>query len=258
MSRHDPEVVGDQEHREVPLAPQPIEQLEDLHRDRCVERGRRLVGQQHLRPPRQRDRDAGALAQSARKSVRVLLERPHGVRQRHLGQEVQGPAAGGRARHRFVEADGLDDLRSDRQDRIEGGRRLLEHHGDLAAPNGAPVAIRQGRDLAPGETHPSAHARAVGREPEDGPHELGLSAAALAHHRQRPPRRERERHAVHRGIQEAVGGKLDAQLLHREERRRSCREGRGERHHGLRTSDVFSQGFFRTASSSFTRRTTSR
>ena len=57
VPRDDAEVVGDEEDRQVPLAPQAVEQLEDLARDRRVERRRRLVGNQHLRVRRQGDRE---------------------------------------------------------------------------------------------------------------------------------------------------------------------------------------------------------
>ena len=43
----DAEVVGDQDHRQAPLAVELLEQAQDLRLDRDVERGGRLVGDQH-------------------------------------------------------------------------------------------------------------------------------------------------------------------------------------------------------------------
>ena len=68
----DAEVVGDEDHRHEALALLVFEQVEHLRLHGDVERGGGLVGEEELRAARERDRDAHALAQSARQLVRVL------------------------------------------------------------------------------------------------------------------------------------------------------------------------------------------
>ena len=60
---------------ELVLSPQPVEQAEDPGLDGHVERGRRLVGDQQLRPAGERDRDRDPLAHPARELVRVRVQR---------------------------------------------------------------------------------------------------------------------------------------------------------------------------------------
>ena len=59
--------------RQPELALQVAQQVEDLRLDRDVERGDRLVGDDHLRLQRERARDADALALAARELVRVAV-----------------------------------------------------------------------------------------------------------------------------------------------------------------------------------------
>src|SRR5262245_36190838 len=64
---HHAEIVGDQDHRRAKLALQIEDNLEDLRLDGDVERGRRLVGNQHLRVAGERHCDHRALAHAAGK-----------------------------------------------------------------------------------------------------------------------------------------------------------------------------------------------
>ena len=76
----DREVVRDEEVREPELVLELDEQVDDLRLDRDVERGDRLVEDQHLRVQRERAGDADPLALAARelvrKAVRVLGAEP--------------------------------------------------------------------------------------------------------------------------------------------------------------------------------------
>ena len=62
----DAEVVGDQKQRKLEARFQIAQQVENLRLDRDVERGRRLVGDEERRVAGERERDEGALAQTAR------------------------------------------------------------------------------------------------------------------------------------------------------------------------------------------------
>jgi peptide/nickel transport system ATP-binding protein len=59
------EIVRDQDHADVEVALHLVDQLEDLRLHRHVERGRRLVGDQHVGVVHERHRDHRALAHSA-------------------------------------------------------------------------------------------------------------------------------------------------------------------------------------------------
>ena len=63
--QRDPEVVRDEQVGEVPLALEPVEQVEHLRLDRDVERGDRLVEDQHPGVGRERPRDGDALPLAA-------------------------------------------------------------------------------------------------------------------------------------------------------------------------------------------------
>ena len=81
------EVVRDQDRRGVGVSSCAFfSDLEDLRLDRDVERRRRLVGDQHVGPVRDRHRDHRALAHAARELVRVLpVARCRGSGRRRVG-----------------------------------------------------------------------------------------------------------------------------------------------------------------------------
>src|SRR2546422_791961 len=70
--RHHAEVVRDQDHREVELPLEALEEFEDLRLDHDVERGHRLVRDHDPRVAREGHRDHHALPHAAGELVRVL------------------------------------------------------------------------------------------------------------------------------------------------------------------------------------------
>ena len=70
--RDDAEVVRDEDHAHVELLLDPLDELEDLRLHGDVERGRRLIGDQHRRPVHERHRDHRALAHAAGELVREV------------------------------------------------------------------------------------------------------------------------------------------------------------------------------------------
>ena len=68
----DGQVVGDQDHRHAVALLQLLDQVEDLRLDGDVERGRRLVGDQHVGTVGERHGDHDALALAAGELVRIL------------------------------------------------------------------------------------------------------------------------------------------------------------------------------------------
>jgi hypothetical protein len=75
--------VGDEDERRARLAPQVAQQVQHLALHGDVERGGGLVGDQHVGPERERERDHHALPHPARKLVRELVEPPRGLGQAH-------------------------------------------------------------------------------------------------------------------------------------------------------------------------------
>ena len=74
LRRH-PQIVRDEEHRELEPLAHVRQQVEHLRLDRDVERGHRLVRDQHVGLQGERAGDADALALAARELVRVAPER---------------------------------------------------------------------------------------------------------------------------------------------------------------------------------------
>ena len=77
------------------LAPEALEQRDDLRLHRDVERGRRLVGDDELGLGAERERDDDALAHAAGELVRVAVDAPLRRRDADLGQELDGAPARG-------------------------------------------------------------------------------------------------------------------------------------------------------------------
>ena len=69
----DAEIVGDEEIRQLELVLELLEQVDHLRLDRDVERRHRLVGDDQLRPQRERARDADPLALAAGELVREAV-----------------------------------------------------------------------------------------------------------------------------------------------------------------------------------------
>ena len=123
------EVVADEQIGEAELAPELVEQVEDLRLHGDVERGGRLVADHDARPQHERARDGDALALPAGE----LLGEPR----RHLRREAD---AGEHLRHALAPLRGRDALRGERQGddvgdavaRVERGIRVLEHRLDHA------------------------------------------------------------------------------------------------------------------------------
>ena len=149
---HHAEIVRDQQDRGAELALEVAHQLEDLRLDRDVERGGRLVGDQQLRPQRQRHRDHHALLEARRRARadRRRSGRPGpGCRTCSNSSTVRRRACARESA--LVQPDRLDHLRADRQHGIEARHRLLEDHRRFAAAHAAQLRDRQREHVAPGD-----------------------------------------------------------------------------------------------------------
>jgi hypothetical protein len=211
--------VRDEDHRGAELPLKLAHELQDLRLDGDVEGGRRLVGDQDLRPAGERHADHHALAHAAREFVRVLpqparrIGDPHRVE--HVAREPQRLAVAGA----LVDADGLAHLRADRHDRVEGGHRLLEDHRDVAAADPAHRGFGQRHEVAAVEQdapagEPEARLR---QEPHDGERGDRLAGSRFARDAQGLAGAERERDAFEDRARPLGRARLDPQVLDRQD-----------------------------------------
>ena len=128
-------IMRDEDHRHAQFGLQLADGVEDLRLNGHVQRGRRLIRDQKLRPARQRHRDHHALQHPARQLVWML---PHHVRRMgnaNFFKHLQRNRLGLLPFHGPVHQDGFHDLVADAEHRVERGHRFLKDHRDLGAPD---------------------------------------------------------------------------------------------------------------------------
>ena len=124
------------------LVLQLAQQVEDLRLHRDVEPGGRLVGHEQPRRAGQGDGDHDALAHAARELGRVGLVALDGRGDADLHQEREGRLLGLVLGQLEVDPQRLHDLVADALDRVERRHGVLEHHGDVRAPQLAQLVVR--------------------------------------------------------------------------------------------------------------------
>ena len=112
-------VVGDQHDGGAVLAPEPLQERDDLRLHRDVERGRRLVGDDQLGLGAERERDHDALAHAAGELVRIAVDAPLRRRDADLGEELDRAPRAPRGREPGMGPDRLDELLADAVERVE-------------------------------------------------------------------------------------------------------------------------------------------
>jgi len=216
----DAEIVGDDHDSHAEFGLQPLEEIEDLCLDRDVERGRGLVGQEHFRVAGEGDGDHHPLPHAARELVRVGVEPLGRCWNSDLGEELDGPSARRPPTEPLVPPERLGDLVADREDRVQGGRRLLEDHRDRGPADALQFPLGQAEEIAPLEQHSAAGdpPRRLRHEAEDRKCGHALAAARLADDAQHFSRVEVEGHAVDRNEAPPFGRQLRREVPHRENR----------------------------------------
>ena len=157
-----------------------LEHLQDLGLDRDVERGRRLVGDDHVGVVGDGHGDHHALPHAAGELVRER-PRPH----RRVGdadqvEQFHGARPGGGLADIAVRGDGLGDLVTDRVDRRQGRERVLEDHGDPVAADLRPLLVAAPEQLLALERRRSAHAGRARQQAHHGHRADRLARAGLA------------------------------------------------------------------------------
>ena len=218
--RDELEIVRDEDQAHAALGDELVENAQHLHRDRHVERRGRLVGDEQVGIGHQHHGDHGALAHAARHLVRI--EREDALRIAHLHglQHGERLVAGLAAAGLGMGLIGLDDLLADGHDRVQRIFRVLHHHADAPAAQGAQRALRGGEQVDPVEGEALGRHLAGGRgEAENGAARLRLAGARLAHDAE-PLAAELEGHAAHRFHDAGAQVEADAQVFDVEKRLR--------------------------------------
>ena len=148
----DGQVVGDEDHRHAVLGLEVLDQVEDLGLHGDVERGGRLVGDQHVGAVGERHGDHHALALAAGELVRILAQPRRRLGDLHFLEQRVG------ARHRLRAAHLGCGGGGSRQicwpigiDRVQRAHRLLEDHRDVVAAELAHLASDEREDVLAGE-----------------------------------------------------------------------------------------------------------
>ncbi|KAG1205234.1 hypothetical protein G6F35_011769 [Rhizopus arrhizus] len=132
-ARDQPHIVGNEHHAQPEFRLDVTQQVQQFGLYRHVQRGGRFVGDQQFGAAHQRHGDHHALAQAARQFERVLLHAVLRVRDADPAQQVFGAFDGLPAADGLVTAQHVDQLRADREHRVQRRHGILEDHGDARA-----------------------------------------------------------------------------------------------------------------------------
>ena len=183
--------MRDENHRELHLAREVAEQIQNLRLDGDVERGDRLVGNDEFGFDGERAGDGDALALAAGKFVRIFLHETRGEADffhesaDRLGQAGLGDFA--------VNLNRLGKRRINSHAWVERGVRVLKNHLEIGTCGAQFLAAHVGEGSA------AEGDGAGGRldELQDGAAEGGFAAAGLADEAKHFALGQAQRHAVH-------------------------------------------------------------
>ena len=131
----------------VAVVLQVAQQIEDLGLHGDVEARGGLVGQQEPGGAGQRDGDHDPLAHAAGELGRVGLVALDGGGDADLHEEGERRLLGLALGELEVDPERLGDLVADALHRVQGRHRVLEHHGDVGAPELAQLVVGGVEDL---------------------------------------------------------------------------------------------------------------
>ena len=200
-----------------------------------------VVGSSAIRKPglqRQRHRQHDALAHAAGEFVDVavepLLRRGDADQRQQLDHALARLGLG----EAEVGAQRVGDLVAHREHRVQRAHRLLEHHGDAPAAQGAHLGVALVEDVAALEQHAAARdlAGRVGDQAHDRLGRHRLAGTRFAHQAEGLAALDREGHAVDRREIAAAQVKAHREIVELENRLghlsappaadRGCRAGR--------------------------------
>src|SRR6266481_5788190 len=183
VAGHHPQVVRNDKKGNSVLPAEILHQIQYLGLNGDVQGGGRLIGYDQLGVAAQRYGYHHPLEHASAELMGKLLEPALRVRYPHLIETTHSLPARRRLAHAKVEFEGFGKLALDRENRVEGGHRLLIDHGNLLATDTPDLRIRQLEQVLTIEDDFPAHrfARRVWNEAHDGQRAHTLAAAALSH-----------------------------------------------------------------------------
>ena len=136
----------------------------------------------------------------------------------------------------LVDPGHLADLTADGVHRVQGGERVLEDHGDLAAADLAPLLLAHGEEVAGLPQDLALVHLDGGQEAEDRHRGDRLAGARLADDREHLAAVHVEAHAVDGVDDTVVGGELGVEVADREQELAGAGRGQGHFSFGSRAS----------------------
>src|SRR4029079_11185606 len=173
---------------------------------------------------RERHRDHDALLLAARQLVRIRAQAPARLGHADLSEQRLGARDGLAVRHAEVLDERLDELRTDREDRVERAHRVLEHAGDLATAQRLQLLARRREHVAAAKRDRPGALGVVGKQVQDRHRRHALARARLADERDGGVLGDVEADAAHRFDPRhdpalAAEAKRDAQVADGQQRR---------------------------------------
>ena len=223
----DAELLRNEQHRRARRLHGLPHLVEKLRLDRHVEAARRLVGDEQLRPRRERDGDERPLRHAAGKLVRISLNAALGIVDADHAQHFQGALARLFVGRAIVGAIGEADLAADAQHRIKGAARILDDDADFAAADIAQFICAHLEEIAACEVDAAGKDAAwPPREAEHCERRRRLAAARIADEADDFAPAHREAQPVDRADHAATVDRIaDGQFFDREERTGADRDG---------------------------------
>ena len=151
--------------------------------------------------------------------MRQVVQARAGIGDADQLKQLDGAGAGGGAGDAAMARQHLADLGADREQRVERGHRVLEHHGDVAAANGFRLAgMLQQRATTPADVAMLDRAGGIDHA-HHGLHGDALAGTAFADDAERLAGADLERHAPHGLDATAPGGEGDDEIVEFEQGR---------------------------------------
>ena len=135
MLGDDAEIAGNEDRRRMEFVDERLDKVEHLRLNRDIEAARRLVRDQQSRIVGQRHRDGNALGHAAAELMRVGVHPRLRIGNTDLAKHEHRVFAGGSLVTYSMTANDVDELTSNRDQRVQRGFRILDDQSDLASPN---------------------------------------------------------------------------------------------------------------------------
>jgi hypothetical protein len=149
--RYQGKVVADQEEGQSVAALHLCQQLHDLRLDGGIQGAGRFVSDEQARVVADSEGYADPLAHASGEFERIPPHLKQRVRNADLGQKIRGQGSGLFLGTLLVGANRLDQVISDRENRVQSAAGILKNHADLAAPDPPPLRLFELSKIASSE-----------------------------------------------------------------------------------------------------------